>query len=90
MTVVFTVLYVLLTALLLLMVLRFLVDIFDKGEDAPLLDLVWMLTEPVVVPLRCLFDALGAEEALPFDGALLVSELFVVLLRALCKGAAGL
>ena len=67
----------LLNILQLAMLVRAVLSWFPISEDNPFLALVNMITEPVVAPIRALFDRFGWFRNLPIDISFLVGWLLL-------------
>lgn len=67
----------LLNILQIAMLVRAVLSWFPISEDNPFLMLVHMITEPVVAPIRALFDHFGWFRNLPIDVSFLVGWLLL-------------
>ena len=67
----------LLNILQLAMLIRAVLSWFPIREDNPFLTLIHMITEPVVAPIRALFDHFGWFRDLPIDVSFLVGWLLL-------------
>ena len=56
---------------------------FPVREDNPILAFVAMVTEPIIAPVRALFDRMGWFRNLPIDISFFVSYLLLMLVQAL-------
>ena len=61
----------LLSAVELAMLARAVLSLFMPDGEGPLLDFIFLLTEPLVLPFRKLFERFGWFEGAPFDMAYL-------------------
>lgn len=68
---------VLLSAVELCMLVRAVLSWFPIGEDNPLLRFVCMITEPLIAPIRALFDRLGWFRNFPIDVSFFVAFLLL-------------
>ena len=48
------------------------------GDDNPILKFVFMVTEPIIIPIRALFEKLGWFQNMPIDISFLVAYLLLV------------
>ena len=70
----------LLFALEICMLLRAILSWFPIREDNPILLFVTMMTEPLVAPIRALFERLGWFQNLPIDISFFVAYLLLTML----------
>ncbi|MBO6053832.1 MAG: YggT family protein [Clostridia bacterium] len=66
----------------LLMLARALVSWLPLEEGSPVENFLFAVTEPVIMPVRALFDAFGWFEGLPIDVAFFVTFLLLSILSA--------
>ena len=52
------------------------------GDDNPILKFVFMVTEPIIIPIRALFERLGWFQNMPIDISFLVAYLLLVALSS--------
>ncbi len=71
----------LLGAILLFMFIRAVMSLFPIGEDSAVAAFIFSVTEPVILPIRTLFSALGLFEGFPIDISFFVSVLLLSLIR---------
>lgn len=50
------------------------------GDDNPILKFVFMVTEPIIMPIRALFERLGWFQNMPIDISFLVAYLLLIAL----------
>lgn len=48
------------------------------GDDNPILKFVFMVTEPIIMPIRALFERLGWFQNMPIDISFLVAYLLLI------------
>ena len=65
------------------MLLRALLPLFMMREDHPVLLFCAMVTEPIVAPVRALFDHMGWFQELPIDVAFFVAYLLLNIVSTL-------
>ena len=65
------------------MLLRAVLSWFPLKEDNPFLGFVTMVTEPIVAPVRNLFDRFGWFEDLPIDMAFFTAYILLALVSTL-------
>lgn len=65
------------------MLARAVLSWFPLSEDNPILGFVTMVTEPVIAPIRALFDRFGWFEDLPIDISFFVAYLLLALVSTL-------
>ena len=70
----------LISGILLLMLVRAIMSWLPVDEDSTLLRFVYMCTEPVIMPVRALFDHFGWFEGMPIDMAFFVTSLILFLI----------
>ena len=70
-----------LSALQLLMFIRAILSWFPVNEDSVFLRFVYMVTEPVILPVRILLDKFGWFEGMPIDMAFLITFLLLSMIR---------
>ena len=70
-----------LSALQLLMFIRAILSWFPVNEDSAFLRFVYMVTEPVILPVRILLDRFGWFEGMPIDMAFLITFLLLSMIR---------
>lgn len=70
-----------LSALLGLMFIRAILSLFPMDEGSAVVNFVYLLTEPVILPVRMLFSAFGWLEDFPIDIPFFVAVLLLSLLR---------
>jgi len=73
----------LLFALEICMLLRAILSWFPIREDNPILVFVTMVTEPLILPIRALFERLGWFQNLPIDISFFVTFLILSLIGGL-------
>jgi len=69
----------LLFALEICMLLRAILSWFPIREDNPILVFVTMVTEPLILPIRALFERLGWFQNLPIDVSFFVAYLLLTI-----------
>lgn len=65
------------------MLIRAILSWFPISDDNPILNFVYMVTEPVVAPVRRLFERLNWFQNLPIDISFLVAYLLLMLVSSL-------
>ncbi len=70
-----------LSALQLLMFIRAILSWFPVNEDSAFLRFVYMVTEPVILPVRILLDKFGWFEGMPIDMSFLITFLLLSMIR---------
>ncbi len=65
------------------MLIRAILSWFPISDDNPILNFVYMVTEPVVAPVRRLFERLNWFQNLPIDISFLVAYLLLTLVSSL-------
>lgn len=75
----------LITVLLVAMFVRAVLSWFIDDEDSRLFRFLNLITEPVIVPVRSLFERLGWFQNLPIDISFYVSYLLLALLQLLLE-----
>ena len=73
----------LLTVLEICMLIRAVLSWFPISEDNPFLIFVHMVTEPIVMPFRALFEKMGWFQGLPVDVSFMVSYLLITVILIL-------
>ena len=63
------------------MLLRALLSWFPISEDNPILLFVQMVTEPIIAPIRALFDKFGWFENFPLDVSFIVAYFLLMILQ---------
>ncbi len=63
--------------------LRAILSFFPVREDNPVLEIACMITEPVIMPFRALFEKKGWFENSPIDMAFLAAALTLSIIEAL-------
>ena len=63
------------------MLLRALLSWFPINEDNPILLFVQMVTEPIIAPIRALFDKFGWFENFPLDVSFIVAYFLLMILQ---------
>lgn len=76
---------VLLSVLQMIMLVRAILSWFPIDEDSSILRFVMLVTEPVILPVRTLFDRFGWFEGMPIDMSFFVTFLLLSLLRFLVR-----
>ena len=79
--VIVTTLSVLLSVLQILMLVRAIMSWFPIDEDSNLLRFVMLATEPVVMPVRMLFDHFGWFEGMPIDMSFFITFILLSILE---------
>ena len=59
------------------MLIRAVLSWFPISDDNPILSFVCMVTEPIVAPIRKLFERMGWFQGLPIDISFMVSYLLI-------------
>lgn len=73
------------TVLLVAMFVRAVLSWFTDGEDSRLVGFLTMITDPVILPIKSLFERLGWFQNLPIDISFYVSYLLLALLQVLLE-----
>ena len=81
--VIITIVKILITALLFAMMLRALMSWMPDMEDTKFSNFLYTLTEPVVLPVRMLFERMRWFENSPLDISFLVAYLLLAILSAI-------
>lgn len=74
---------VLLMAVEVCMLIRALLSWFPVSDDNPILVFVYMVTEPIVSPIRRLFERMGWFQSMPIDISFLVAYFALMLVEML-------
>ena len=72
---------ILLTVLSFAMLLRAIMSFLAIGEESAFEDFLYALTEPLIIPVRALFQKLGWFEGLPLDMSFFVTVVLIEILR---------
>lgn len=72
---------VLLSAVQLLMLIRAIMSWFPVDEDSAFLRFVYAMTEPIILPLRLLFERFGWFEGMPIDMPFFITFMLLSFLR---------
>ena len=64
------------------MFIRAILSLFPAADDSRLVDLVYTITEPVILPFRQLFYKLNWFSGVPLDMAFLFANFFLFMLTA--------
>lgn len=64
---------VLLSAMQLLMMLRAIISWLPLDEDSNIVEFLYMMTEPIIIPIRALLALFGDFDELPIDIAFFIS-----------------
>ncbi len=73
----------LLSALQLFMLVRAVLSWFPVDEDGPLFNFVYLVTEPVIVPIRAIVERFPSLRDLPLDLPLFFAMILLIILEAL-------
>ena len=75
-----------LTILQFLMMLRAILSWLPVDEDSRLVNFIYMVTEPVIVPVRMLLDKMEWTQDLPIDISFLVAFMLLSIIQMLLPG----
>ena len=75
-----------LTILQFLMMLRAILSWLPVDEDSRLVNFIYMVTEPVIVPVRMLLDKMEWTQSLPIDISFLVAFMLLSIIQMLLPG----
>ncbi len=67
----------------LLMLVRAILSFLPIDDRSPILAFVYMVTEPVIFPMRVIFDRFGIGEGLPIDLPFLATYLLLTIVSIL-------
>ncbi len=82
--IIFGTIRVLASALCLLMFARSIISLFASEKTEKILFFLTAVTEPVIYPVRLLFDALNINSDIPIDIPYMVTFLLLILIETFC------
>lgn len=77
---------VLLTVLYFAIFIRVILSWLPLDEDGPFVSFVYLVTDPVILPIRALLDRTGLLENSPLDFSTLIAMVVLMLLQTLVGG----